>query len=153
PLVEVAEDQAVKARPEMLVLVPYRQIRERGFACHDDGEPVIGITVRDHCTVPVDEALHRMGDEPVQLDDGGFDIEDRTYAEIIRRIVRDEIGMGEGSNFVIRRSFKGRIRDYSVRKALAVFRHLLLGEAGAYWTFLVHTGSRTFIGASPERHI
>ncbi|EPY1471263.1 TPA: chorismate-binding protein, partial [Pseudomonas aeruginosa] len=26
-------------------------------------------------------------------------------------------------------------------------------EKGAYWTFIVHTGERTLVGASPERHI
>ena len=24
---------------------------------------------------------------------------------------------------------------------------------GAHWTFLIHTGTRTLVGASPERHI
>ena len=26
-------------------------------------------------------------------------------------------------------------------------------ERGAYWTFVVHTGTRTLVGASPERHV
>ncbi len=30
---------------------------------------------------------------------------------------------------------------------------MLLREKGAYWTFIVHTGERTLVGASPERHI
>jgi phenazine biosynthesis protein phzE len=40
-----------------------------------------------------------------------------------------------------------------VRTALALWGRLLRGEPGAYWTFLIHTGERTFIGASPERHV
>lgn len=153
-LPEEATDGAdAGARPEMLVLVPYRQIHERGFACHDDGEPVLGITVRDHATVPAGELLRRVGDAHVRLDDAGFDVDDEEYAQIIRRIIGEEIGTGEGSNFVIKRSLRGRVRDYSVRTALAIFRHLVLGEAGAYWTFIAHTGTRTFVGASPERHV
>jgi phenazine biosynthesis protein phzE len=140
-------------RHEVLALVPYRQIGERGFACHDDGEPVIAITVRGQGTVSVDEAVRRIGDVALQLDDAAFDIDDPAYADITRRIMGEEIGTGEGANFVIKRSFTGTIRDYSVRKALAIFRHLLLHEAGAYWTFITHTGSRTFVGASPERHV
>ena len=37
--------------------------------------------------------------------------------------------------------------------ALAALRRLLLRERGAYWTFLVHTGTRILVGASPERHV
>ncbi|MBZ9645840.1 anthranilate synthase family protein, partial [Streptomyces sp. PSKA30] len=37
--------------------------------------------------------------------------------------------------------------------ALALFRRLLEGERGAYWTFVVHTGDRTLVGASPEVHV
>ncbi len=37
--------------------------------------------------------------------------------------------------------------------ALTVFRRLLERERGAYWTFVVFTGDRYLIGASPERHI
>ncbi|MFD0788434.1 chorismate-binding protein, partial [Micromonospora azadirachtae] len=32
-------------------------------------------------------------------------------------------------------------------------RRLLLGERGAYWTFVVYTGDRVLVGASPERHV
>jgi phenazine biosynthesis protein phzE len=37
--------------------------------------------------------------------------------------------------------------------AHSAFRELLTREQGAYWTFLVHTGSRTLVGATPERHV
>ena len=37
--------------------------------------------------------------------------------------------------------------------ALAALRRLLRDERGAYWTFLVHTGTRILVGASPERHV
>lgn len=30
---------------------------------------------------------------------------------------------------------------------------MLAGESGAYWTFILHTGQRTLVGASPERHV
>lgn len=29
----------------VLALVPLRQVRERGFECHDDGEPILTMTV------------------------------------------------------------------------------------------------------------
>jgi phenazine biosynthesis protein phzE len=71
----------------------------------------------------------------------------------VTKILSDEIGCGAGSNFVIKRTFSASIADYSLRHALSIFRRLLTGERGAYWTFLAHVGGRTLIGASPERHI
>ncbi|GAA3306162.1 phenazine-specific anthranilate synthase component I [Streptomyces cinereospinus] len=47
----------------------------------------------------------------------------------------------------------GRIEGFGRSDALALFRRLLLGERGAYWTFVVHTGERTLVGASPEVHV
>jgi phenazine biosynthesis protein phzE len=64
--------------------------------------------------------------------------------------------MGEGANFVLRRSLLAHIDGYADqprRHALAVFGRLLGAETGAHWTFLVCTGGRTLVGASPERHI
>ena len=93
----------------------------------------------------------RIPDRPI---DAGrtahFDIDDDDYAEIVRRVVKDEIGEGEGANFVIKRSFVADITDYTPRSALAFFRRLLERESGAYWTFLVHTGERTLRRRHPR---
>jgi phenazine biosynthesis protein phzE len=97
--------------------------------------------------------IARIEDVPIVLRNGRFDIDDEDYADLVRGVLTEEIGNGAGSNFVIKRTFTAAIPGYSVRAALAVFRRLLLSETGAYWTFLVHTGARTFIGASPERHV
>nr|WP_246113801.1 anthranilate synthase family protein [Streptomyces montanus] len=138
---------------EVLALIPYRQIRERGFACADDDAPLIAMTVTGQQTVPVAEALRRLPAVPLTLSGGHFDMADDDYAETVRRVLKEEIGEGEGANFVIKRSFVTDIGDYSPHHALAFFRRLLELESGAYWTFVVHTGERTFVGASPERHI
>jgi phenazine biosynthesis protein phzE len=140
-------------RHEVLALVPYRQIAERGFACPDDGAPLLAMTVTGQATVPVAEVLARIPDLPVKLSGGRFDVPDEEYADTVRRVVADEIGTGEGSNFVIKRTYTADITGYTPRHGLAVFRRLLQRETGAYWTFLVHTGSRTLVGATPERHI
>jgi phenazine biosynthesis protein phzE len=84
---------------------------------------------------------------------GAFDIGDEEYTRIVRRVLDAEIGAGQGSNFVIRRTFQGVIEGYGPADALALFRRLLTGERGAYWTFVVHTGDRTLVGASPEAHV
>jgi phenazine biosynthesis protein phzE len=141
------------ARHDAIAIVPYRQVAERGFDCVDDGEPLIVTTVTAQGVVPVAEALGRFPDVSLRLTGGHFDVPDDTYADTVRRVIADEIGRGEGANFVIKRSYVADITGYTVGSALAVFRRLLQGESGAYWTYLVHTGSRTFVGATPERHV
>nr|WP_225954915.1 anthranilate synthase family protein [Kibdelosporangium phytohabitans] len=138
---------------DVLLIVPYRQITERGYACADDGEPLITLTVADQDTLALGHALRRLPNEPVTLAGGGFDVDDDAYADIVRRIIDNEIGAGEGANFVIKRSYVAEITGYTPHSALSIFRRLVTGESGAYWTFIVHTGTRTFVGATPERHV
>ncbi|MBU6533274.1 anthranilate synthase family protein [Streptomyces mayonensis] len=140
-------------RHETLMLVPYRQVAERGFVCRDDGAPLLTLTVTEQGAHPLDEAVALLPDVPVDLSDAHFDIDDEQYAAIVRRVLEDEIGNGAGANFVISRAFTADIAGWSPAVALSLFRRLLGGERGAYWTFVVHTGDRTFVGATPERHI
>lgn len=138
---------------EVLVLVPYGQLRERGFASVDDGQRLQVMTIHQRERVSVEEALKTIAAVPIEVTGGEFDIDDEAYADKVRRIVADEIGRGEGSNFVLKRTFVADISGYSLAVALAAFRRLVQEEVGAYWTFIVHTGERTFIGASPERQV
>ncbi|MFD5234704.1 anthranilate synthase family protein [Streptomyces qaidamensis] len=142
-----------EARHETLVLIPHQQITERGFAAADDGSPLLAMSVTDQGQISTSEALRSLPDEPITLTGGRFDIDDEAYADTVRAVLDDEIGTGEGSNFVIKRSFVTTIAGYSTRSALSLFRRLLTQESGAYWTFIVHTGTRTFVGATPERHV
>lgn len=137
---------------DLLALVPYRQVVERGFACSDDQTPVLALTVHTQDRVPVWEALQRIPDMPVTIRNSGFDLDDGHYAALVRDVIKNEIDTGEGSNFVIKRSFVAELTNFSPAVALAIFRRLLADERGAYCTFIVHTGSRTFVGASPEQH-
>ncbi|MFE1439672.1 anthranilate synthase family protein [Streptomyces sp. NPDC058739] len=142
-----------RASHDLLVAVPYRQITERGFACLDDHAPLLALRVREQREVGRDQALAALPEPDTRVSDAGFDLGDEDYAAIVERVVRDEIGQGAGSNFVVRRSFVARLEDGSAGTALGVFRRLLAGEAGSYWTFVFHTGEGTFVGASPERHV
>ncbi|MDI3409430.1 anthranilate synthase family protein [Streptomyces cavernicola] len=146
-------DQGTGARDEVLVLLPYRQLAERGFACADDDTPLVAMTVTGKQQLPLGEALTRLPDVPTPLAGGGFDLDDAAYEDVVRRVVQEMIGTGEGANFVIKRTFVADITDYGPHSAPALFRRLLARESGAHWTFLVHTGTRTLVGASPERHV
>ena len=137
----------------MLAAIPYRQVAEKGFECIDDGEPIRAITVTAHTTIEKSRLLELLPNEPITLSAEAFDLDDDAYAHVVRRVIESEIGSGDGANFVVQRSFTAVIEDYDVRCALGIFRRLLAAESGAYWTFLVHLGDRTLIGASPERHV
>ncbi|MEU5463904.1 anthranilate synthase family protein [Streptomyces althioticus] len=138
---------------EGLALVPFRQIRERGFDVRDDGTPLLVLTPEERHEIPLDEALAALPAHDVRVEGGGFDVGDAEYARIVGRVLDEEIGRGEGANFVIRRTYEGGIPGFGRADALALFRRLLEGERGAYWTFVVHTGDRTLVGASPEVHV
>lgn len=145
-------DLPVGAAPA-LALVPFRQIAERGFDVRDDGTPLSVLVADEAHELELAELLAALPAHDVRVEDRGFDVPDGEYADIVRRVIRDEIGQGEGANFVIRRTFRGEIPGFGRADALALFRRLLAGERGAYWTFVVHTGDRTLVGASPEVHV
>ncbi|MFE9251302.1 anthranilate synthase family protein [Streptomyces sp. NPDC007088] len=140
-------------RHDVLALVPYRQIAERGFAGHDDGTPLVALSVARQETASLAAVLQRLPDTPIRTTGAHFDVGDDAYAETVRRVITEEIGTGEGANFVIKRTFTVDISDYTPHSALTFFKRLLEREKGAYWTFVVHTGERTLVGATPERHI
>ncbi|UQA33537.1 anthranilate synthase family protein [Streptomyces sp. HNA39] len=150
--VERLADLPVGASPA-LALVPFRQIAERGFDVRDDGTPLSVLVAEESHELELTEVLAALPAHDVAVEDRGFDVADGEYAEIVRRVIRDEIGQGEGANFVIRRTFRGAIAGFGRADALALFRRLLAGERGAYWTFVVHTGDRVLVGASPEVHV
>jgi phenazine biosynthesis protein phzE len=129
----------------VLAVVPYRQITERGFDCVDDGAPLECLLVRSRHSEPL--ANFPPGD--ITLRDGGFDLSDDEYGRIVEDVLRDEIGHGEGANFVIHRTYTARFEG----DPRAAFGRLLAGEQGTYWTFLVDTGNRILVGATPERHV
>ena len=141
-------------RFDRLVLVPYAQVRERGFEAHQDATPLSDIAIEYERDVPLAEAIDALPDVPVDYTDrGGFEIDDADYGKLVDAIIRDEIGNGEGANLVIGRRWAAQLADWGHAGALTVLRRLLERERGAYWTFCIFTGDRYLIGASPERHV
>lgn len=155
-LAELPLATGVPDRPEpaeLLAMVPFRQIRERGFTCHDDGVPLECLRVRSRAVLDLARAIELLPRDAITLENAGFDVPDARYASAARRVIETEIGRGEGSNFVLRRTFTAHAPGFTPRTALALLRRLLLAERGAYWTFVVHTGARTLVGATPEAHV
>ncbi len=138
---------------EVFAMVPYRQVRERGFDAQDDGEPLRCLLVDAHRSFPAQDIVAALPHDPVPLSDAGFDISDDEYATIVERVIAEEIGRGDGANFVIRRDYTAHIEADERTAALTWFRALLEHERGAYWTFAVITPGLIAVGASPEAHV
>ncbi|UNK69592.1 chorismate-binding protein [Microbacterium sp. H1-D42] len=138
---------------EVFAMVPYRQVRERGFVAQDDGTPLRCVLVEEHETLDAAELMSALPADPIALRGGGFDISDEDYAEIVQRVIAEEIGRGEGANFVIRRDYRASFECNDRIAALTWFRALLEQERGAYWTFAVITPGEIAVGASPEAHV
>ena len=111
--------------------MPFRQVRERGFEAHDDGTPLVVVDLDVEVEVPLADLVAALPDAGPALEDrGGFDTSDEEYAEVVRRIIDDEIGNGEGANLVVGRKYRARLRDWGPDAALSVLRRLLEKRAG-----------------------
>lgn len=156
-LVDVPLEEGVPdagRRFDRLVAVPFRQVAERGFVAHDDGTPLAVVDIATEREVPLDDLLAALPEVELEYADrGGFETSDDEYAEVVDRIIREEIGRGEGANLVVGRHYRAQISDWDATKALGVLRRLLTSERGAYWTYCFWTGERFLVGASPERHV
>ncbi|OBB89975.1 hypothetical protein A5782_17195 [Mycobacterium sp. 852002-40037_SCH5390672] len=148
-------DELAKAleRSDVLALLPFRQIKERGMVCNDDGMPLLAMQLKVRERIGRAQLLEMLPSEPVDWSDFEFDITDEQYCRIVQAVVHNEIGAGEGSNFVVARSLIGSFGAEPGRTARQVFRHLLAHEADAYWTYLIYTGRWWFVGATPEAHV
>ncbi len=140
----------------VLAVVPFRQIRERGFEAVDDGVPLLALRATERTVITLSDLIELLPDGPQSFVDTGYDVPDADYERIVRAVLADEIAAGAGSNFVIHRCLTGRfdpVAEPPARAALGVLKRLLLGERRAYWSFVVHTPQSTFVGATPERHV
>ncbi|MDQ1743458.1 MAG: 2-amino-4-deoxychorismate synthase [Pseudonocardiales bacterium] len=136
-----------------VVVVPYGQVRERGYLTNHEDTPLVAIQASEYAESNHTELLTVLPDLPLELRRQGFDVDDAEYAKVVRDVIRDEIGAGEGANFVIHRSYLGRIDHLGVHHALTLLRRLIAREEGAHWTFAIALEDRYLVGASPELHI
>ncbi|MGE4350906.1 MAG: anthranilate synthase family protein [Bdellovibrionales bacterium] len=139
---------------DTLSILPFRQVEELGFVAIHEDEKILCLEVEAQEFVPLDQMIAFLPQEEIGMEgQGSFAPDDAAFAAMTRRIIDDEIGNGEGCNFVVPRFYHGKIAGFSKAKALSIYRRLLENEYGAYWTFLYFTGDRYFIGATPERHL
>ncbi len=139
---------------DTISLLPFCQLKERQFRVHDAGEKILCIQIQKQTRIDLEDLIHILPTEKVSLEKGvSYDYSFEEYGQIIQAIVEEEIGNGEGANFVIPRKGEAQIIEMHLAKALALYKNLLQNEMGSYWKFIFFNGERYFIGATPERHI
>ncbi|GGT29115.1 chorismate-binding protein [Streptomyces purpureus] len=141
--------------PYALALLPYHRLAERGLECHQDGTPLRVLRITEHHSLPTAELAAALPPTTLTLDDAGFETDDGQYAALVRDVVSTEVAR-EGLSVLIRRDYTARLRSHRPALALELFRRLLTAEAGAHWTFAVHTGGRrgrALVGATPQGHV
>lgn len=135
----------------LVSMVPYAQLRERGFRVHDDGETILTLLPRECRDVTAAEI--GTGAVPVVAGEPRLRVSDAAYAAMVAEVVEHEINRGEGSNFLLSRTCDLDLAGFDAAAAHEVFLRLARNELGAYLTFCFFDGERWFLGASPERHL
>ncbi|MFC8228290.1 chorismate-binding protein [Streptomyces sp. NPDC057287] len=140
--------------PGMLVLLPFRQMAVHGLPCHDDHTPLRVLRISERHVLP-EAALDAHGGGQIRWQDVGFTTDDAHYEALVGEFAASDAARG-GLNVLLRRDCTAVLPGFRPAVAVELFRRLLAGEAGAYWTFLVHTGGErptTLVGATPQGHV
>jgi 2-amino-4-deoxychorismate synthase len=143
-----------RGRWPVFSMVPFSQLRERGFDVHDRGEEILSLVTSEYREIELSDVLP-AGPEPEVRTLGAptFEMGDAEFETNVARLIKDEICRGEGSNFLLSRKARINIANFDWKVANAIFQRLAKGEFGAYMTFCFHDGEGFFVGSSPERHV
>ncbi len=143
-----------RGRWPVFSMVPFAQLRERGFDVYDDGEQILSLVPNDYRAITLADALPEGHQQEVRtLGAPTFEMDDAEFEANVARIIKDEICRGEGSNFLLSRKAHIKLASFDWKVANAIFQRLARNEFGAYMTFCFYDGERYFVGSSPERHV
>ncbi|MCB0339780.1 MAG: chorismate-binding protein, partial [Bdellovibrionales bacterium] len=135
-------------------MIPFSQIRERGYQARCDGEKILCLKVSEQERLEFEELLRQLPDTKISLSDGpSFNLSRKEYGDLVSRIIAEAIGRGEGANFVLPRACRGKIDQFSPVVALSLFKAFASNDYGSYWKFIFYSGEKYFVGATPERHL
>lgn len=143
-----------RGRWPVFSMVPFSQLRERGFDVHDHGEEILSLVPSDYREIELDQVLSGEAEPAVHtVGAPSFEMDDAEFETNVARLIKEEICRGEGSNFLLSRKARVQIADFDWKVANTIFKRLAQSEFGAYMTFCFHDGERFFVGSSPERHV
>ena len=140
------------ADSDIVFALPYRVIRERGFAAKGD-EPILAIAATSSVTQPRQHFLERLPNTTIALTKVIAPSQsDAEYAELIAQFQSREIEGGNASQTTLSRRFSGHVADFGITTLLSLYRRLL-ADPGPYMTVLFRGPEQAIIGATPERHL
>lgn len=149
----LAELPRAQALP-VIAMVPYSQLRERGFPVHDGDESILALVCSEYRQVELADLTGPAWNVPAQL--AGpmrFNMSDEEFMATVEAVIAQEIRAGEGSNFLLSRKGRVALAEFGSATANSIFRRFVQNEVGSYMTFCFFDGQHYFIGSSPERHI
>lgn len=121
----------------MFAMVPFCQIRERGFEAHSDGESILALKISSQQFLPtesVSQLIQRNHNGTIQTnEEPKFYPSDEEYERIVTDIYQKEICGGEGSSFVVPRLCFTDLSKFDGNVALTLYNKLLAQERGSYW--------------------
>ncbi|MFA5917461.1 MAG: anthranilate synthase family protein [Candidatus Gracilibacteria bacterium] len=139
---------------EQIFITPFSQAVERGFEVKENEEKIISIIIDKEKILTIKEFIETFEEKEIDLDGALKDnFSKEEHEEIVKNVIKNEIGNGEGSNFCIAQKISGKIKEFEINKALTIYKRILLSEYGSYLQFLFFDGNEFFIGASPERNV
>ncbi len=156
--IDEIDSLARKTGRDVVFVLPYRVIRERGFEAIGD-EPILALAVETAIELPKQQVIVALPQpdlalaksiEPEQSDDA--------YAQMVRRCIETEIDGGNASQVTLSRVFTGRLKDFNTGAALALYRRCL-HQVGHYMAVLFANiqadaaESSYIVGCTPERHL
>jgi phenazine biosynthesis protein phzE len=150
---------SLKTGHDIVFVLPYRVIHERGFEAHGN-EPILAIEAERSWTLPKGDWLKDLPDQAVTLAGPVVpSMSDDDYAAMVAMLQEQEIEGGNISQTTLSRRFEGQLTPFDLSIMLSIYRRLL-GCYGQYMTVLFaqidHENSQNshFIaGATPERHL
>lgn len=134
------------------LLLPFCSVRLAGRPYPWQDRPVIALASDGKTSVSRSTFLRDVHGGPLPASVPTFDSDDE-YEQLVRRIIDEHIGKGDGSNFVIHRAAISHLLLDWRSAAVRLFHRLLAREPNAYKVFCVVTNDGAIVGASPERHV
>ena len=108
-------------------MIPYCQIKERGFKVLDGGEKILTLVAEDVKRVPKEEFLQYVSEDMTLAIDGElhFNLPDQEYENVVAQVIEHEIKNGEGSNFLLSRKTQGRLKPAGIQTALVILNRFI----------------------------
>jgi len=144
------EELQNKIRKKIIFIAPFCLAWiEKWYEIYWD-EKIIALEVENEIILTKNKLLELLPDENLNLWNIKSDISDIEYEKIVKSI-KWEINNWEVNQLIISREFLSNI-NLSNNQILTIFKRLLK-NSWQYMTFLFDTPKKTFVWASPEKHL